>query len=112
MIMGVPVTEFTPGILKVKIVWASFTFFQEFVAVASGVLSNTIAFTYLFLLAFFCKQCCKCFPRVFYKIISWIGVWAVLDPLIVLIVDISMQQYQYGDWFRFFRYYMIKEKSV
>jgi hypothetical protein len=112
LVIGVPVTAFTPSILKVYVVYASFTFFQEFVAVAAGVLANTAVFTGFFIISFISKRCCNCFPRVFYKIISWIGVWAILDPLIVLIVDICLGQYERGDWFRFFRFYMIKERSI
>lgn len=111
MVLGVPVTEFTPRIYKITMEYASFTFYQDFMIVISGVLANTITFTICFILAFFSKKVMNCFPRVYYKIIGWIGVWTILDPIFVLITDLIARDWQHGDWFEFYKFFARKEKA-
>ena len=111
LVLGVPVTEFTPHIYKITMSYASFTFYQDFMIVISGVLANSITFALCFILAFFFKKTFNCFPRVYYKIISWIGVWTILDPIFVLITDLIARDWQHGDWFKFYKHFARKEKA-
>lgn len=42
---------------------------------------------------------------MFYKVICWYGIMTICDPFIVLIIDMIVQDWQNGDYFRFFNYY-------
>jgi len=110
-IMGVPVTRYDTHWYKIYLEYAASTFMQEVIIVASGILFNTLVFVFGFGLALVSKKCCSCFPRIYYKIISWIGVFTMLDPIFVLLVDICSQSFILGDWFKLYHYYLVKENS-
>ena len=59
--------------------------------------------------AFVSKKVCNCFPRIWYKIICWYGVFVVFDPILVLIIDLCVQDFKHGDWFKFYNWYLKKE---
>ena len=44
----------------------------------------------------------KSYPKYFYKVIAWTGLFAVLDPFIVLISDLCSQNFENGDMFKFY----------
>lgn len=107
--MGVPVTKFETHWYKIYIEYASFSFLQEFFVVLAGILMNTGVFLFLILLAYVMQKTLRCFPRVYYKVLSWIGVYAVLDPILVLIIDLVSSSFEQGDWFKFYNYFLKKE---
>lgn len=85
--MGVPVTQFEPHWYKIYITYAEWTFMQIFVTLAAGCLFNTFIFSVFILIAYFSKKCCKCFPRMFYKVICWFGVLTLLDFGLIFLGD-------------------------
>lgn len=108
--MGIPVTVFEPKLLKIQVQFPGFEFVHQLAAVMAGVLFNSAVFVVLFLLATIFKKVCNCMPRMWYTIVCKIGWFTVLDPLIILIVDVAVyQDFESGDWFRFYEYYKQKE---
>lgn len=46
----------------------------------------------------------KWFPKIWYTVIGWIGIFTVLDPLLTLIFDCIEQDWE-GDWFKLYNWY-------
>ena len=89
-LLGVPVTRFEPTLLKVYIEVAAFNLDQEIFIIISGVGANTIFLLFLMFCAFIFKTklCfCRSFPRRYYQIICYYGLYTLFDPLLILIVD-------------------------
>jgi hypothetical protein len=107
--MNVPVTQFDTHWYKIYITYASFKFMHEFFVVLAGVAMNTFLFLSLIAIKFAMKNTFGCFPRVYYKVLSWVGVFIVLDPILVLLIDLASGSWQQGDWFKFYTYFMKKE---
>ena len=57
------------------------------VIVAAGPLANAVIFFVAYLSAKFIRKAVGSYPKYFYKVIAWTGVFAVLDPYFVLICD-------------------------
>lgn len=57
------------------------------VVVAAGPLANAVVFFIAYLSAKFIRKALGSYPKYFYKVIAWTGVFAVLDPYCVLISD-------------------------
>lgn len=88
---GVPVTRFEPTLYKVYIETAAFNLDQEIFIIISGVGANTLFLLFLMFLACIMKTkwCfCRSFPRRYYQIICYYGLYTLFDPLLVLIVDV------------------------
>jgi hypothetical protein len=109
--MGVPVTRFDPHWHKIYIEYAAWNFYQEIFTVCFGILSNTLLFSLFILLAFTSKKSLNCYPRNFYKVTCWLGIMTVLDPIIVLVIDSIDNDFEYGDYFKFYNYYFKKNGS-
>lgn len=103
-IMQVPVERFVPLWYRVDLKYAAFTWYHEAVVVIAGALSNTILFLFLYFLSWVAKRSCRCFPKIFYRIVCWIGIFAVLDPYIVLFMDICSANWERGDMFKFYNF--------
>lgn len=87
--MGVPVTSFSPRWYKVYVTYSYWTFVQEITTIVFGILSNSLLMSLFTLTAvFFKRSCFGCFPRMFYKVICWYGVYTFLDPFITLAIDL------------------------
>jgi len=110
LITEVPVTQWETHVYKVYLEYAASYFAQIFMITAAGPLFNTFMFVLLYVTAFTIKSTCDCFPRVWYKIIAIMGVFTVLDPIIVLVVDIASGSYAHGDWFKFYNFYLNQNK--
>ena len=104
--MGVPIELFQPLWYRLDLKYAAFTWYHEAVVVVVGAVSNTLVFAFLYLLSYVSKRSCRCFPKIFYRIVCWIGIFAVLDPYIVLFLDIVSQNWDRGDMFKFYNYLM------
>ena len=57
------------------------------VIVAAGPLANAVVFFAAYLSAKCIRKALGSYPKYFYKVIAWTGVFAVLDPFLVLISD-------------------------
>lgn len=89
-ILGVPVTRFEPTLYKVHIETAAFNLEQEIAIIVSGVGANTAAMLALMFFAWIMKTklCfCRTFPRRYYQIICYYGLYVLFDPFLVLLVD-------------------------
>ena len=102
--MRVPIEVFQPLWYRIDLRYAAFTYYHEAVVVVVGALSNTLIFSFLYFLSFLTKRYCKCFPKPFYRIVCWVGIFAVLDPYIVLLLDVLSQNWDHGDMFKFYNY--------
>ena len=104
-IMSVPVTTFDPHWPKIYIVYGGWEFYQDIFVVIFGILSNTLLFSLMVFCGFISKKCLNCFPRMFYKVICWYGIMTILDPLIVLITDCAVSDFDNGDYFKLYNFY-------
>ena len=83
-------------------------FLDELLVVIAGTASNIAVFIVMILVSFFTKWITDIFPRLYYKVICFFGVYTVLDPFLILIVDAityNMGSSENGDWFRLYNYY-------
>lgn len=110
-ILGIPVTKFEPHWHKIYVTYAAWNLYQIVIAVGFGILANTILFLGFILLGYSSKKVLNCFPRIFYKVICWYGVMVMLDPFIVLAIDLLDQDFDNGDYFQFYNYYYKKNGS-
>lgn len=76
-----------------------------------GLLANTIIFLLLDFSTVLCRRWCKCFPKTWYKVIAYYGVFAFLDPLIVLFLDICSANWEHGDFFKFYHYFVSRDEN-
>lgn len=86
-IIGVPVTQYTPYWQRVELTYSSWKFWQDCIFVATGAISNTIVFMFLVGVSWACTKWLKWFPKFWYKVICWIGIYAVLDPFLTFFFD-------------------------
>lgn len=100
-IMGVPITKFQPEWYGITLEYAHWEFWQEIVVVLTGLLANLIVFIFSALVARLSKAWCNCFPKLFHIVICWVGIFALLDPFIVLFFDIVTLNWDNGDYFKF-----------
>ena len=100
--MSVPIELFQPLWYRIDLKYAAFTWYQEAIVVVVGAVSNTFVFSCMYLLSYVTKRSCKCFPKIFYRIVCWMGIFAVLDPYIVLLLVIVSQNWIRGDMFKFY----------
>ena len=104
-ILQVPVTKFEFRWHRVELEYAAWNFTQECAVVAVGPLANTAIFGLLFLWSALTRRWCGCFPQYFYKVICWIGVYAILDPFLVLFFDLCTANWKNGDMFKFYHHF-------
>lgn len=105
--MDVPVTQFHLYWYRCDLVFAAWEFYQEAIIVAAGPISCLIVFLLAWMSALCIRKSCQSYPKYFYKVIAWTGLYATLDPWIVLILDICSQHWE-GDYFQFYIWF---EKS-
>ena len=85
--MSVPITKFDLLWYRCELDFAAWEFYQVLVIVAAGPLANAIVFFVAYLSAKCIRKAVGSYPKYFYKVIAWTGVFAVLDPFCVLISD-------------------------
>ena len=110
-IMQVPVTRFRALWWRIDLVYAPWYFSQDVVVVSSGIIANTLVFILLDLTTYLSRKHCKCFPKQWYKVIAYYGVFAFLDPFIVLTLDILTGNWENGDYFKFYHYFEKKSQN-
>ena len=81
---------------------AAWTFNQQAIIVAAGPIANLLLFLLAALSSGLIRKTIGSYPKYFYKVVSWTGLYAVLDPYIVLICDTVSQNYENGDFFKFY----------
>lgn len=109
-IMTVPVVVFDVTWINIKLEYAAWTLGQEITIFVTGMLFNSLVFTFMAGFAFFCKQFLDMYPRIFYKIICWNGMFMLLDTPITLICDCLAENFVNGDYFKL--YYAFKKTGV
>jgi len=108
-IMGVPVTQFDAHWYKVYITYAEWEFYQIFFTLAAGCLFNTFIFFLFALSAYLSKKYCKCFPRIFYKVICWFGVLTLFDFALIFLCEALSLSWDQGDAFAMYDYYLKRD---
>ena len=109
-ILQIPVTKFRPHWHRIDLEYASWTFAQEAGIVSTGILANTAVFLLLDGFAYLVRTKCNCFPKMWYKVIAYYGVFAILDPVIVLFFDIVTANWENGDFFKFYHYFVSRDE--
>ena len=90
---------------RCQLEFAAWEFNQVAIIVAAGPLANTVIFFLAAFSSFVIRKTLKAYPKYWYKVVAWTGVYAVLDPFIVLISDCASQNWTNGDWFKFYHWY-------
>ena len=103
--MQVPITKFEFRWHRVQLEYAAWNFTQQVVVVATGPLANTAVFGLLFIFAAITRSRIGKFPQYFYKVICWVGVYAILDPFIVFFFDLCTMNWKNGDMFKFYHHF-------
>ena len=100
--MQVPITKFDLYWYRIEMIEAAWTFNQQAIIVAAGPIANLLLFLLAALSSGLIRKTIGSYPKYFYKVVSWTGLYAVLDPYIVLICDTVSQNYENGDFFKFY----------
>ena len=100
--MEVPITKFDLLWYRCDLETAAWEFWQEAVIVAAGPISNLCLFLAAAIGSWTIRGVLRSYPKYFYKVVAWTGVFAILDPLCVLISDCASQNWYNGDMFKFF----------
>lgn len=108
-LLEIPVTKFEPHWFWVDMEYASFAFYQDCAVIATGALSNTIVFLCLVCTSWLVRQYLKWWPKYWHKVICWVGIFAIADPLLTLIFDVCYQNWTNGEWFKFYYYFLKTE---
>jgi hypothetical protein len=110
--LGVPVTRFEAKIYKIRIEYAGFSLAQEVGVIAGGTLLNSAAFILMITAAYVVKKATGTWPRRYYQIICYYGIYTVLDPLLILVIDIcDYTTFADSDWGKFYTWYKETEGS-
>ena len=100
--MEVPITKFDLLWYRCDLEIAAWEFWQVAVVVAAGPLANWCLFLAAAIGSWVTRSVLRSYPKYFYKVVAWTGVFAVLDPLFVLISDCASQNWDNGDMFKFY----------
>ena len=84
-----PVEEFIWNWYKIDMIYSNWNVYQEMLVVASGPLTNTLILLFMMLVCHISNKYIFCFPVYFCKIISWYGLFTMLDFALIAVVDIA-----------------------
>ena len=104
-LIDVPITKFRPMWSRIDLVYAPIQFSEDFAVVFFGIIANCLVFLMLYAFAVFTKARCRCFPKQWYKVLSYYGLYAYFDPFIVLTLDTVTGNWENGDYFKFYHHY-------
>lgn len=90
---------------RVDLEFAAWNFQQEAIVVAAGPLANTVIFSLAAFSAWLIRRTLKSYPKYFYKVVAWTGVFAVLDPFFVFVLDLITNNSPNGDMFKFYYWF-------
>ena len=65
---------------------------------------NTLIFSLAAACSAISRRWFKTYPRFWYNVLAWMGVYAFLDPIITLIFDICYANWD-GDFFKFYNHF-------
>jgi hypothetical protein len=102
LILGVPVVVFDVTWINIDLQYAEWTLVQEVIIFMTGMLFNSVVFCFMASSAYLCKKYLDMYPRIFYKIICWNGIFMLLDTPITLLSDILAKNYTNGDYFKLY----------
>ena len=100
--MEVPITKFELLWYRVELDFAAWEFYQVAAIVCAGPFANTLLFVAAASSSGVIRILLGSYPKYFYKVIAWTGVFAVLDPFIVLISDLCSNNLENGDMMKFY----------
>ena len=86
-IMEVPIEKFELLWYRVELEEAAWSEWQEAAVIIAGPVCCLCLFLVMAISSGFFRKICGCYPKYFYKVIAWTGLFAVLDPYFVLIAD-------------------------
>ena len=86
-IMEVPIEKFELLWYRCQLEFAAWNFTQVAVIVGAGPIANCVVFALAAFSSGLIRRTFKSYPKYFYKVVAWTGLFAVLDPFIVLISD-------------------------
>ena len=101
-----PITKFDLLWYRCELEYAAWEFDQEAIIVAAGPLSNTILFLLAAISSRMIRWTLKSYPKYFYKVVAWTGVFAIADPFLVLFFDCVTQHFTNGDCFKFYTWFV------
>ena len=91
--------------------YSSWRVLQEFCIVIMGVLTNTLIFFLMSLTSYLSIKCFWRFPAILSKIIAWYGIATILDWVLIAIVDCILRNWDNGDLFKMYNYYLKWDNS-
>jgi hypothetical protein len=99
-----PDVTFTPSYITVDVNYqgGTLSFAQESVVVVSGVVINMFTFVILVFLIWMFQKVGLSVPSFGSKFVTTFGVMTILDPIFILIVDVSYQRWNTGDAMKLF----------
>lgn len=101
-IMEVPITKFDMLWYRCDLEFAAWNFTQVAIIVAAGPLANTVIFSLAAFSAWLIRKTFRSYPKYFYKVVAWTGVFAILDPFWVFLLDCISANWTNGDMFKFY----------
>jgi len=103
--MDVPITKFELMWYRCDLEHAAWEFYQDAIIVSSGPIAVMILFLLAAGSAWLIRRVFKSYPKYFYKVVAWTGVFATLDPWIVLLTDLITAHWYFGDYFQFYHWF-------
>jgi len=72
--------------------------------ILTGAMANTAVFGLLILVSIICMKMCNWFPKMWYVVICWVGIFSVADPLLTVILDCIEQDWN-QDMFKLYNWF-------
>lgn len=104
-IMDVPVTSYVAYWHRVELVYAPWEFYQDVFVVVAGAFSNTLVFIAMVAGSLLSRWCCGYYPKFWYKIVCWMGIYAVADPPLTFFFDTCSSAWD-SDFYKFYNYFL------
>ena len=67
--------------------YAAWEWWQDCVVVVVGGMSTTFVFGFMVLVSMTMRHYLRWYPKFWHKVLCWIGIFAVLDPVLTLLFD-------------------------
>lgn len=103
--MDVPVTSYVAYWHRVELVYAPWEFYQDVFVVVAGAFSNTLVFIAMVAGSLLSRWCCGYYPKFWYKIVCWMGIYAVADPPLTFFFDTCSSAWD-SDFYKFYNYFL------
>jgi len=74
-----------------------------------GMLANQFVYAAFMLVTFFIQVACSSYPDMFSKFLLALGIMVILDPVLILLVDVATGAWDTGDMFKIYRWFLTNE---